>query len=54
VDKYKQFLELTQELIEVNEKICQLRPVRQVEDEEELEALKKKLQRRFAGKRSRK
>ena len=54
VDNYKQFLELTRELIEVNEKLCQLRPVRQVEDEEELEGLKKKLQRRFAGKRSRK
>lgn len=54
VDSYKQFLELMRELIEVNEKICQLRPVRQVEDEEELEAMKKKLQRRFARKRSRK
>jgi hypothetical protein len=54
VDNYRQFLELTGELIDVNEKICKLRPVRQVENEEELEALKKKLRRRFAGKRSRK
>lgn len=54
VDNYKQFLELTRELVEVNEKICRLRPVRQVEEEEELEMLKKKLQRRFARKRSRK
>jgi hypothetical protein len=46
------FLELTRELVEVNEKICDLRPVREVEDEAELEALKKKLQRRFARKRS--
>lgn len=52
VDNYKQFLELTRELIEVNEKICQLRPVRQLASEEELEVLKKKLQRRFARKRS--
>jgi len=52
VDNYKLFLELTRELIEVNEKICQLRPVRQLTSEEELEVLKKKLQRRFARKRS--
>lgn len=52
VDNYRVFLELTRELVEVNEKICELRPVRQVEDEEELEAMKKKLQRRFARKRS--
>jgi len=54
VDNYRLFLELTKELVEVNEKICELRPVREVEDEVELEALKKKLQRRFAGKRSKK
>ena len=54
VDNYKAFLELTREIVEVNEKICQLRLVRQIEDEEQLEALKKKLQRRFARKRSRK
>ena len=41
VDSYKPFLELMRELIEVNEKICQLRRVRQVDDEEQLEALKK-------------
>jgi hypothetical protein len=54
VDRYKEFLELTRELIEVNEKICQLRPAREIEDEEELEALKKRLQRRFAKKRNKK
>ena len=53
VDNYRVFLELTRELVEVNEKICDLRPVREVEDEAELEALKKKLQRRYARKRSR-
>lgn len=52
VDNYRVFLELTRELVEVNEKICELRPVSEVEDEAELEALKKKLQRRFARKRS--
>ncbi len=54
VDNYRVFLDLTRELVEVNEKICELRPVRKVEDEEEMEALKKKLQQRFARKRSRK
>lgn len=34
------FLELTRELVGVNEKICELRPVRKVEDEVEMEALK--------------
>lgn len=54
VDNYRVFVALTRELVEVNEKICELRPVREVEDEAELEALKKKLQRRYARKRSRK
>lgn len=54
VDNYRLFLEITRELVDVNEKICDLRPIRQIEDEEELEALKKKLQRKFAAKRSRK
>lgn len=51
---YRQFLELTGELIEINERICRLRPLRQIDDERELEELKKKLQRRFASKRRRK
>lgn len=54
VDNYRLFLEITRELVDINEKICDLRAIRQIEDEEELEALKKKLQRKFAGKRSRK
>jgi hypothetical protein len=36
------------QLVEVNEKICHLRPVQAVKDEKELEALKKKLQRQFS------
>jgi uncharacterized protein DUF6788 len=51
---YQEFQRLLKEVVEVNEKICQLRPLREVADEEELEAMKKKQQRRFAGKRSRK
>jgi hypothetical protein len=34
-------------VVEVNEQICRLRPVPEIKDEEELTALKKKLQRRF-------
>lgn len=51
---YRQFLEWTGELIEINERICRLRPLRQIDDEQELEELKKKLQRKFASKRRRK
>lgn len=54
VDNYRLFLELTRELIEVNEKICELRPARELEDEAELEALKKKLQRKFRQRPNRK
>ena len=43
------FLGLCQQLVEVNEKICQLRPVQEVKDEKELEALKKKLQKQFSA-----
>ncbi len=44
---YKKSLLIFDELIEVNEQICNLRPVRAIEDENELEALKKKLQQMF-------
>jgi hypothetical protein len=44
---YKRFQHLCQEMIDVKEQICQRRPVPQIEDEVELEALKKKLRRRF-------
>lgn len=51
VENYRRFALLTKELVEVNEKICQKRPVREMEDQKELEALKKTLSRQF-GKRS--
>jgi hypothetical protein len=54
VERYHAFLRLSQELIEVNGRICQLRPVRKLEDENELEQLKKKLRRHFAEKRKKK
>ena len=54
VERYRAFLRLSQELVEVNDRICQLRPARTIEDESELEQLKKKLRRHFAEKRKRK
>jgi len=47
---YKKSLSIFDELIEVNEQICNLRPIRAIEDENELEALKKKLQQMFMAK----
>ena len=54
VERYRAFVRLSQELIAVNEQICQLRPARTIEDENELEQLKKKLRRHFVEKRKRK
>jgi hypothetical protein len=48
LENHRMFLRLCQRLVEVNEKICHLRPVQEVKDEKELEALKKKLQRQFS------
>lgn len=46
-DNHKRFQKLCEELVEVNEQICNLRPVRVIEDEDDLAALKKKLQMMF-------
>ncbi len=54
VERYREFDRLCQELVMVNEQICQLRPARILADEDELEQLKKKLRRRFAARRKRK
>jgi hypothetical protein len=54
VENYRHFVKLCKQLIEVNEKICRLRPVAQIEDEEELERLEKKLRRKFSKRRSKK
>ena len=53
-DNYRGFVDLMKELVEVNEKICDLKPVTETDDEQELAAIKKKLQQRFARKRSKK
>jgi len=48
LENHSIFLRLCQQLVRVNEKICRLRPVPEVKDEKELEALKKKLQKQFS------
>jgi len=48
-ENYQRFVKICRELVEANDRICELRPVRQVKDPEEFEALKKKLLKRFAG-----
>lgn len=53
IGNYRRFVELTKELVEVSEAICQKRPARDIEDQAELETLKKTLSRQF-GKRSKK
>ncbi len=47
VETGRRFQRWCQEVTELNEKICRLRPVPEVEDPGELEALKKKLRKRF-------
>jgi len=47
VENHQVFLRLCRELVEVNEKICRLRPAVHIRDEKELEALKKNLQKQF-------
>lgn len=51
---YRLFVELTKQIVEVNEKICRLRPVREIKDQQELDELKKKLRRQFSRKSGRK
>jgi hypothetical protein len=52
IANYKKFGRLCQEAIGVNEALCLLRPVPEIHEEDKLEALKKKLRRRFFKKRS--
>ena len=53
LENYGCFVALCHDLVEVNERICQLRPVPEVEEERELEQLKKKLQKKYSGRSSR-
>ena len=49
-DNHQRFLKLCAELVEVNERSCDLRPVAEVKDDQELAELKKKLHKQFMGK----
>jgi hypothetical protein len=44
IANYRSFLRLCDEMVQLNEKICDFRPVAELEDKNELEELKKKLQ----------
>jgi hypothetical protein len=48
--RHRRFVELCDEIVHVNERICNLRPVPEVRGDKELAELKKKLQQRFMGK----
>ena len=48
------FVKLCEELVQTNERICDLRPVPEIKDDKELAALKKKLRKRFMKKYKRK
>jgi len=54
VQRHRIFVQLCEEIVAVNDEICRLRPVPVVDDENELEQLKKKLRRHFAAKRTKK
>lgn len=49
-DNYRTFKDICDQIIQINEKICELRPVPELKDKNEAEKLKKKLQRRFMKK----
>ena len=49
-DNYRIFINLCDEIVQTNEKICDLRAVPEIVDESEAEALKKKLQTHFRKK----
>jgi hypothetical protein len=54
VETGRRFQAWCQEVVELNEQICRLRPVPKIEDENELEQLKKKLRRKYLKKSKRK
>ena len=53
-ENYRSFLELCKEAVRLNERICDLRPVPEIDDPEALGALKKKLQQCFSKRLKRK
>ena len=50
VERHHRFLAWCRELVEVNEQICQLRPIVEMPGGKELEQLKKKLQQKYSRK----
>ena len=48
--RYRNFLKICDDIVQINERICDLRPVPEVTDDEELSQLKKKLQKQFMAK----
>ena len=50
IDNNRLFLKISEEIVVINERICDLRPVPEVKDDKELAELKKKLQERFMTK----
>lgn len=46
-ENYREFLKLCNEVVRLNEQICELRPTQEIKDETELEELKKNLKRLF-------
>ena len=50
IANYQHFLRLCDEIVQINEKICDLRPVAEIEDKNEAEELKNKLQMHFRRK----
>ena len=49
-ENYRKYLKLCDEIVLLNEKICDLRPIPEIEDNSKAEALKKKLQMHFRKK----
>lgn len=47
IANHQRFLKLCEEIVLVNERICEIRPVPEISDDNELAALKKKLRERF-------
>ena len=50
IASHRRFVELCEEIVVINERICELRPIPEVKDDKELSELKKKLQERFMKK----
>lgn len=49
IARYRTFLQLSDEIVRINEKICDTRPIAEIRDDKELEELKKKLLKKYRG-----